>query len=300
MNSTIPHITICVCTYRRPELLGRLLAEVSRQETNGLFSFSVVVADNDAAESAKPVIAEFTRGNKMPVVYCTETRRNIALARNQTVAHAQGEFIAFIDDDEFPEKGWLLNMFNACTRNKVSGVLGPVISHYDIEPPKWVRAGGFYERPRHVTGFKLGWQECRTGNVLFKRSILADLAEPFRAEFGSGGEDQDFFCRLMQKDHEFIWCDEGVVYEVVPLSRCKRGFMISRALLRGRNSLQHRESRARILFKSIIACPLYMLALPVLFIVGQHYFMKYLVRLADHAGRILAVVGANPIKERPM
>jgi hypothetical protein len=52
--------------------------------------------------------------------------------------------------------------------------------------------------------------------------------------------------------------------------------------------------------KSLIAVPAYALALPVLLLAGHHYFMKYLVKLADHAGRLLASVGLNPVTNRRM
>src|SRR5215469_9249606 len=42
------HICVCICTYKRPGPLQRLLKGLEGQETQGLFSFSVVVADNDA------------------------------------------------------------------------------------------------------------------------------------------------------------------------------------------------------------------------------------------------------------
>ena len=74
--------------------------------------------------------------------------------------------------------------------------------------------------------------------------------------------------------------------------------MIHRALLRGRNTFQHREHRVRNLLKSVIAVPAYALVLPVLFLAGHHHFMKYLVKLADHLGRLLASVGLNPVTER--
>ena len=31
---------------------------------------------------------------------------------------------------------------------------------------------------------------------------------------------------------------------------------------------------------------------------GQHWFMRYCVKLCDHLGRLLAVLGINPISER--
>ena len=300
MSAAIPHISICICTYRRPELLKRLLNEISRQEANGLFTHSIVVADNDMQQTGKDVVAEFAAQTSGPVLYCVEDERNIALARNEAIANAHGDFIAFIDDDEFPAKDWLLNMFNSCSQPGVSGVLGPVVAYYDPEPPKWVRAGRFYERPRHSTGFKLGWTQCRTGNVLLRREVVDELDGPFRDEFGSGEEDQDFFRRAIDTGNVFLWCDEAIVYEFVPPSRWTRRFMLRRALLRGRNSIRFRDNHNRSVLKSIVAVLIYSLILPLLFVFGHHHFMRYLIKLADHMGLLLGSLGFEPVRERPM
>jgi hypothetical protein len=50
----------------------------------------------------------------------------------------------------------------------------------------------------------------------------------------------------------------------------------------------------------LLAVPLYGLALPVLLIAGQHVFMKYLIKFMDHAGRLLALIDLNPVRERDM
>ena len=60
------------------------------------------------------------------------------------------------------------------------GVLGPVLPHFDELPPAWVVAGRFCERQRYVTGHVIKWAESRTGNVLFRLSILEGMTEPFR------------------------------------------------------------------------------------------------------------------------
>lgn len=296
----LPHITICICTCGRPALLERLLRDIAKQDAVGAFTFSVVVTDNDASQSARTVVERCVRETGLQINYTLEPERNIALARNTSLSHATGDFAVFIDDDEFPVPGWLLNLFNTCQTADVAGVLGPVKPHFENGTPQWVIKGGFYDRPTHPTGFVLPWQECRTGNVLFRRSILSVTEPPFRREFGTGGEDQDFFRRMIEQGHKFIWCDEAVAYEVVPPARCSRKFMLSRALLRGKNSLRHKKDRLRNLLKSGVAVPAYALALPILLLAGHHYFMRYLVKLTDHAGRLLASVGLNPVSERRM
>src|SRR5437867_185465 len=108
MSNNTKHIAVCVCTYKRPRFLSRLLADLRDQETRGLFTYSIVVTDNDRLQSASGVVREFAAASCIPIRYCVEPRQNIALARNKAVANAKGDFIAFIDDDEFPTQTWLL------------------------------------------------------------------------------------------------------------------------------------------------------------------------------------------------
>lgn len=297
MKAAYPHIDVCVCTFRRPVLLRRLLNELTVQRTDGLFDFSIIIADNDQGRSAENVVAECRTRSAVPISYCVEPAQNIAMARNKALAQAAGDFIAFIDDDEFPIKEWLLLLFKTCIERRVDGVLGPVEPHFDQKPPDWVIRGRFCNRPRHETGFTIPWTEGRTGNVLFRREILAGIGEPFRAEFGSGGEDRNFFMRLIEGGRVFIWCDEAVAYEVVPAVRWRRSFMLKRALLRGKMSLRHKTCGLRGIFVSMVAVPFYSAALPFLLLIGQHQFMKYLIKLFDHAGRLMAFVGLDPVKE---
>lgn len=295
--SEIRHIAVCICTYRRPLFLKRLLTELEHQETRDLFTYSVVIADNDRLESSKSVVDEFAAKGNILVKYCVERQQNIALARNKAVENASGDFVAFIDDDEFPTRRWLLTLFEACANYQVDGVLGPVKRHFDVTPPNWVVKGDFYERATYATGLVIDWRKGRTGNVLLKRYLFAGEAQPFRPEFRQG-EDQEFFHRMIEKGHRFIWCNEAVAYEVVPPIRWKRTFMLKRALLRGAMEPRTPGFGARSIIKSIVAVPIYITVLPFAAVVGHHRFMAALISLCDHLGKLLAVVGLNPVKEQ--
>ena len=294
------HVDVCICTYKRPRLLTRLLQELERQQTGGAFAFSIVVADNDAARSAQEVVAAFSARSSVQIVYCCESRQNIALARNKAIEHARGEFIAFIDDDEFPAADWLMRLLKACDDFHSAGVLGPVRPHFDEPPPSWIIQGRFCERPEHPTGTVMDWAACRTGNVLFRRAILQGVDNAFEAEFGTGGEDKDFFMRMSQRGFVFVWCNEAIAYETVPPSRWTRRYMIRRALLRGRNVLKHPSGKMEIVAKSVVAVPIYSLLLPFTLMLGQQSFMKYCIKFCDHLGRLLALLGLNRINERQM
>jgi succinoglycan biosynthesis protein ExoM len=295
MNNETKHIGVCICTYKRPELLKRLLREIAGQETGGLFTYSVVVVDNDRFGSAEPVVLEFAATSTLRVTYDVEPVQNICMARNRAISHAEGESIVFIDDDEFPDKQWLLKLHEAAERGDVDGVLGPVKSYFDEKPPDWVIGCKFFDRPGHPTGYAMEWKEGRTGNVLLKKRLFVPGELPFNPEFHRGG-DTDFFRRMAGKQRLFIWCDEAVVYEVVPPDRWTRAFMVKRALLRGSITIKTPGFEVRSVGKSLVAAAAYSVALPFAFLLGQDRFMNLLVRLCDHLGKILAFVGIDPVR----
>lgn len=289
------HIAVCVCTFKRPQMLQRLLDDLSVQETSGAFEFSIVVMDNDPSQSAEPVVSAFATKATVPVTYGAEPRQGICLVRNRAIEHAAGNFIAFIDDDEFPDRRWLLELFRTCNLDGVHGVLGPVLRRFDETPPQWLIKGNFERRPRHATGFVIDWKEGRTGNVLLKRSALETGEPPFDTNFHRGG-DVDFFRRMTAKGRVFIWCDEAVVYEVVPPTRWSRSFLLKRALLRGSIASRRGPLRLSSIGKSVLAVPAYTVALPFAFVLGQQHFMNLLIRLCNHLGKLLKLLGVAPVK----
>lgn len=296
MSNEIRHISVCICTFKRPQFLQRLLRELVDQQTDGLFSYSIVVVDNDYLQSAKAAVEEFGRTSRIPIGYYVEPQQNIPLARNKAIENAQANYIAFIDDDELPIKRWLLTLLKACDEYDVDGVLGPVKRRFEEKPPDWVLMGQFYERRTFPTGTVLEWKHGRTGNVLLKGHLFATGELPFRPEFRAS-EDQDFFHRMIEKGYRFIWCDEAVAYEIVPPTRWKRTIMLKRALLRGAMARLQPSFGVRDTAKSGIAVVVYIMALPFAALMGQHKFMDLLIRLFDHLGKLLALVGIHPVKE---
>ncbi|MFL6530356.1 MAG: glycosyltransferase family 2 protein [Chthoniobacterales bacterium] len=296
----LPHIAVCVCTYKRPELLKQLLTAVERQTTDGVFEFSVVVADNDAKMSAQATVREFGAKSQLEIEYCVEPEQNIALARNRAISAAKGEFVAFIDDDELPEPMWLQQLYDAMMRFKADGVLGPVKPYLLENVPRWAVRAGFFDRPNsrdYDSGMRLHWSQTGTGNVLLRRSSLNNGDAPFLREFGSGGEDVDFFRRSIEAGKVFVWSAEALAYEVIPAERTKLSFQLRRALLRGQGSLASPAGRPLGILKSIAACVTYAVLLPISLLCGRAIFARYLVKSCDHLGKLTARVGLPLIKQ---
>ena len=295
------HITVSICTYQRPELLGRLLEALERQKTGGLFTYSVSVVDNDRHRSGQRAVEAAAAKGIVPVTYDVEPEQNIALARNRAVRNAWGTHIAFLDDDERPIEDWLLLLYLTCRSQAAHGVLGPVKPEFPQTPPPWIVQGRICERKSYTTGTVVRrHSDARTGNVLFDRRIFEGEPQPFDPRFGrTGGEDVDFFRRMIEKGYVFVWCNEAEAYETVPPERMTRSYYLRRALLRGTVVFRRSSLAMKVcgVARSLAAVTVYTPLLIVL-VFAPGLFMRYLIKYCDHLGKLTAAAGLTVIKER--
>jgi glycosyltransferase involved in cell wall biosynthesis len=277
-------------------MLGRLLLKLNDQVTAGLFTYSIVVADNDPERSGGSVVAKMSSQCKVPIRYCVEPRRNTALARNKAVEHAEGAYIALIDDDEFPELTWLLTLYQNLCEYRADGVLGVVKRHFEEVPPAWFRKSGIYSRRIKPTGTAVQWKESRTGNALLKRGMFACDPAPFRPEIRIG-EDQDFFRRKIDAGYRFIWSADAVVCETITPARWKRSYILRKALLQGTTAAQQPNFTNINVANSLLAILFYALVLPFTLLTGQQHFMGLMIKICDHSGKLMTRAGIDPIPE---
>lgn len=225
-------VALCVCTYRRPAGLRRLLAAVAALRTDRVGVLEVVVVDNDPDGSARAVVDSL---GEMPFVvhYAHERHRGISHARNRAVAEAaDADWVAFLDDDEEPEPEWLDELLRVQAAHAADVVAGPVPPKYEAPAPRWVLRGRFHEAPRRPTGSPLPYAD--TGNVLVRASLFRDFPAPFAPSLAlAGGEDTHFFLRVARAGHRIVWADAAVAWEWVPPSRVRLPWLLRRAFRRG-------------------------------------------------------------------
>jgi len=295
------HISVCIPTYMRPRLLNKCLDALQNQKVDS-FSYSAVVVDNDADCSARVVVEQWQHRSGVDVKYEVEPLQNISLARNRAVAASGGDLIAFIDDDEFPEPTWLLELHRTYRRFPVDGVLGPVLPYFEGTPPQWLVKSGLCVRTAFTTGTVLSVSKyMRTGNVLLRRHLLGGKEPPFDPSRGrTGGEDTAFFASMLRQGRSFVWCNEARVYEAVPQERQQRSYYVQRALTRGVTEAENEPLLSFGTVKSLVAVVLYSASLPFFLLVGHYLFMKFLEKDCQHLAKLLAHAGIRLVETRAL
>ena len=291
-------ISVCICTFRRPVLLLDLLHAIGQQQLPSLEDkVEIIVVDNDQAHSAFAVLSTWTSPPGFHLAFMHEPVPNIAVARNAAINKASGDWIVFIDDDETPHENWLLNLFETQRLFQADAVFGPVLPRYGEHTPQWIREGAYFDRRRFKTGTQIDEADARTSNVVVNRNRLKALEGPFEKSFGrTGGEDSVLFRDLLAKGCLFVWCDEAIVSEDVPLDRAsakwllRRSFRVGQTWIRAelyRLSLKAKIWRACILgaracLQLAVSFALALLWMPVSFVKG----FRWLRISAMQAGKI--------------
>lgn len=214
-------ITISLSTYKRPQMLLECLHSLLQLTLTK--SYEIVVIDNDSNLSGKPIVENISgiaSDLGIPLYYYNEPEQNIALARNLGIEKANGNYIAFIDDDEKADKEWLFHHSNMIASYPCDGVWGPVVPIVPDSFPAWLKASGVFGPENRTTGTSLSGTDCATNNALVKKAILISRIGPFQKEMGrTGGSDIELFSYLKHQGATFRWCNEAIVYEEIEKKR---------------------------------------------------------------------------------
>lgn len=287
-------VAICIPTFRRAELLGRLLDSLTRLQRVDA-DVVVIVVDNDADRSALATVDSFRRRLR-ELVYDVEPNAGVAAARNRLVTLAlerQCDLVAFVDDDEWVDGAWLYRLLETARGFSADAVLGPVIPSYEANIPEWLRRGGFFERPRERTGTIM--HRGRTGNALVAARLLKSCTEPFPRCLRIG-EDTYFFENARRRGASIVWCDEALAYEGVPSDRARVGWLLARAFEQGKTYSQclrllgqtRRQRVARTAKCLLRLMQATVVALPAVFM-GRAVFLRAARRAAGAIGGLAGV-----------
>ena len=259
MNQSAARVAVCVCTYRRPEGLERVLHGLSGQRFDTVAPpvVSVIVTDNEGSTRVRELCSSIPRGCLDSVRYVHEPRRGISHARNTCLDNVPGrsDFIAMIDDDEVPAPDWLDALLDAQQRTGADVVIGPSLPVFAPGTPTWVAASGFFDKPRgqdRLVDLQAD-PPAATCNALIRGGALTGSGVRFHPRLAlSGGEDALFFRELRRLGYSFAWSARARVHETVPPPKATLAYMLREEYRRGnvrvyldRRVPKHAPQRAR-------------------------------------------------------
>jgi len=295
-------VDVCIATYKRPNLLKKLLASLAQQTTIAAIKFRIIIIDNDAEKSAESIVHSFFADKKLAYIYDVQPQKNIALTRNKALEYASADYVAFIDDDEWAANDWLATLLSTINQYDADVVFGIVVPQFPENAPKWVMNGTFFKPAEIKTG------EVRpygaSNNTLVKSSAKVKRVLRFDPEYGlTGGEDTELFSRLSLNGFKLISCKDAIVYEAVANDRMTVNWLVKRSLRGGQvyakifctnqpllKMIGFIFQRVAYLFAAGIA---FLVSLPL----GKAYWVSALCKVATNAGQLSMLFTKKPYQE---
>jgi len=207
-----PRVSVIICTLDRASFLQKTLEGLRRQTFS---NFEVIVVNGPSADETAAVLNECAPDIRIGC--CPE--RSVSAARNEGIKLAQGEILAFTDDDAVPDAKWLENLVLPYRDPMIAGVGGSV---FDVSAGRTAysicvctRAGD----TSPLNEFSEAYVQPGADPVLylvgvnmsFRRSILLELGG-FDERYFYGYEDVDLCCRLIDAGKKIFIASDALVY----------------------------------------------------------------------------------------
>jgi glycosyltransferase involved in cell wall biosynthesis len=174
----------------------------------------VIVVDNGSTDDTRRVVSEVAAENPGCVRYLFEGRVGKSLALNTAIAEANGDVLAFTDDDCYVSPSWLKSICVEFEADESLGGLGGRVELYDTQDyPVSTRTGTervMLQAALDVLSTMIG---C---NMAFRRALVEKVGG-FDCSLGPGtagiaAEDMDFVYRIYKAGAKIAYVPEAVLY----------------------------------------------------------------------------------------
>jgi glycosyltransferase involved in cell wall biosynthesis len=121
-------ISVIMLTYNREQLVGRAVESILNQTFH---DFELIIVDNGSTDRSGEICDRYAaKDRRVRVIH--RARGNIGSGRNTGLNTAKGEYIAFIDDDDWVEPDYLEFLHNLAVENNADiAICGTSHKAYD-------------------------------------------------------------------------------------------------------------------------------------------------------------------------
>jgi len=305
-------VAVCVATRGRPQMLAHALRSLTRMVRPPAVELVFAVIENDFAPRSRAVVEAMRPSfDGSELHYLVEESVGIPVARNRAIDFAEqisAHVLAFIDDDEVVDGGWLVELVSAYQASGALLLGGPVLAAAApkgaVLKQKFVHsalARRYLRKMKRARRLSMTGRDARvtitTGNWLGSTELFTHHGLRFNEQMRfSGGSDAAFFAEVRERGLPVKWVPTAVVYETIPGERLDTGYQFRRALDQSTTSFHRKLRKSKLHALSlIVTLPLRALAVAVLAVAiiptGGLTYLPALRGAGWMAGRIAAVCG---------
>lgn len=198
-------ISVIVPVYNtNPNLLLKCLDSILRQTYKNIEC--VVVDDGSYNKQTLALLDSFSKR----INILRKKNGGVSSARNLGIAQSKGEYIIFVDSDDFISDGYIEEMYNAMIMNDVSIVFSGKTNSYSGKNDSPIK-NSLVDIRRDPDMFILNTASFTSQGVLIRKRILNNK-HMFDEKLKRAGEDTLFMLELLMSDVSYYLGNGGYYY----------------------------------------------------------------------------------------
>jgi len=203
----MPSFSVIVPLYNKAAYVRHTLDSVLAQS---LDDFEIIVVDDGSSDNGPDIVRAIADPR---IRLISQANAGVSAARNNGIDHATGEWVCFLDADDWYHPGYLATLRATIQAHPAASIVAseykPMPDCPDWHPIPWPLPSIAYET---ITDLPRRWMNAIpffTGSIAIRRLTLAN-AQPCFPVGESYGEDLDLWFRLAET-HPVILCRQPLV-----------------------------------------------------------------------------------------
>lgn len=199
----MPKVSVIVPIYNVEKYLEKCINSLLSQT---LENIQIILVNDGSKDNSGNIAKEYEKNNKNRVIYVEKENGGLSDARNYGLKYATGDFIAFLDSDDYIEKNAYEEMYNKAIEENADYVECDFIWEF----PNKIRVDKQY--PYKNKKEMLSFVRVVAWNKLIKRQVIRDNSLEFPK--GLRYEDVEFTYKLIPFVNKFAYVDKPFIHYV--------------------------------------------------------------------------------------
>jgi glucosyl-dolichyl phosphate glucuronosyltransferase len=248
--------TVALCTHNHADRLGRTLADLAQLKAPQA-PWEFLIVDNGCGDGTPDLLAPYPWPDGWQVRVVRESKLGLSNARNRAIAEARGEYVIFMDDDETADPDWLCAFERLILSKDPDAFGGRIRVLFEDMRPEWLKDDllgflGELNRAEGIAPLTDPHASFYGGNFGIRKTVC-DRVGGFDAMLGrkgtdnTGGEEVDFYRRLLDAGFKVWWTPEAVIHHRIQTAKLERTYFLDLHYRMGRmEAIRKRGSGSRL------------------------------------------------------
>lgn len=199
----MPKVSVIVPIYNVEKYLEKCINSLLSQT---LEDIQIILVNDGSKDNSGNIAKEYEKNNKDRVIYVEKENGGLSDARNYGLKYATGDFVAFLDSDDYIEENAYEEMYNKAIEENADYVECDFIWEF----PNKIRVDKQYSYKNKKE--MLSFVRVVAWNKLIKRQLITDN----NLEFPKGlrYEDVEFTYKLIPFINKFAYVDKPFIHYV--------------------------------------------------------------------------------------